>query len=222
MATPNKESLISILAGMSVKDRLLTKLSDLHKKNGLKANDKHPAMSSKLLTHTDAVEKFWIPLYEEVKMGPVPQMSKQMAKFFFMLGIDERDRKCTQSKQILDDIRKDQSLAFPFHFWTKVLNGRFTVKITPALKVWMLLNFQSPGIAIMEMTIFQYWYKMYNGRELTLHDFGMDMFPNGLFTEITWNALWDCQKIETNHSIDNILDKRVPMQSLIEPQNQTL
>lgn len=222
MATPNKESLISTLAGMSVKERLLTKLSDLHQKNGLKANDKHPAMSSKLLTCANAVEKFWIPLYEEVKMGPVPQMSEQMAKFFLLLAMDEKDRKCTQAKQILDDISKDPSLRFPYHFWTKVLDVRFTVKVSPALKVWMLLNFQSPGIAIMEMTIFQYWYKMYNGRELTLQDFGMDIFPEGLFTEITWNALWDCQKIETDHSIDNILDKRIPMQSLIERQNQTL
>lgn len=222
MATPNKESLISMLAGMSVKERLLAKLSELHQKRGLKVNDKYPVLSSELLSHSDAVEKFWIPLYEEVKMEQVTQMDKQMTSFFFLLEIDEKDLKCTQAKQILEDISKDDSLAFPYHFWTKVLNGRFTVNISPALKVWMLLNFQSPGIAIMEMTIFQYWYKMYNGRELTLQDFGMDMFPNGLFTENTWNALWDCQKIKTPHSIDNILDKRIPMQSLIELQNQTL
>lgn len=216
MATPNKESLISTLTGMSLKERLFVKLSEIHQKNGLKANDEYPAMSSELLTHTDAVEKFWIPLYEEVKCGSVPQMSDQMAKFFLLLAIDEKDNKCAKAKQILNHISNDKSLTFPYHFWTKVLDGRFTVKINPALKVWMLLNFQSPGIAIMEMAIFQYWYKMQNCQELTLDDFGMRMFPNGLFRDITWEVLWDYQKIETGHSIDNILDKRVPMQSLIE------
>ena len=220
MVTPNKESSGSIPFERPVKDRVLTKLSDLHQKSGLKANNKYPVMSSELLTHTDAVEKFWIPLYESVKMEPIPQMSKPLAKFFLQLAIDEQANKCTQTNKILDDIRNDKDLDFPYHFWTKVLDGRFTVKISPALKVWMILNFQSPGIAIMEMTIFQYWYKRYNGREITLQDFGLDIFPQGLFTAIIWDVLWDCQKIETDHSIDNILDKRVPMQSLIEFKNQ--
>ena len=216
MTTLNKESLLTNLEGISLKELLITKLSKIHQENELKPNDKYPILSSELLNRTDAVEKFWIPLYEEVKMEKIPEMDEEIAKYFLMLSMDEKNNKCAQSKQLIVYISRDKSVTFPYQFWARVLDGRFTFEISPALRVWMILNFQSPGIAIMEMTIFQYWYKIFNGRELTLEDLAMTMFPNGLFTEIIWNALWDCQKIKTEFSIDNLLDKRVPMQSLIE------
>ena len=216
MTTPNKESLLTNLEGISLKELLITKLSKIHQENGFKPNDKHPILSSELLNRTDAVENFWIPLYDEVKMEKIPEMDKEIAKYFLMLSMDEKTNKCAQAKQLIEYISMDKSVTFPYQFWTRILDGRFTFEISPALRVWMILNFQTPGIAIMEMTIFQYWYKIFNGRELTLEDLAMTMFPNGLFTEIIWNALWDCQKIQTESSVDNLLDKRVPMQSLIE------